>query len=228
MIVVEHIVHRYPDGQGKLVEALSLPSATFADNSVWGLVGPSGSGKSTLLHCISGVLRPTEGSIQVGEAPLENMSENELARWRGEQVGYVFQNFNLLEALTVRDNIYLGTYFAGNTFNEKESNIKSDIETLAKRLQIEALLDKKPKQLSMGEQQRVAIARALIKKPEIVLADEPTANLDAHNSAIVMELLEEYQRESKITLLVATHDRDVMDRLPNILSLEKPGGDYAL
>lgn len=228
MILIEHIIHRYPDGQGRLVDALSLPLMRFEDNSTWGLVGPSGSGKSTLLHCISGILRPLEGTVTVDELILNEMSENELAQWRGKEVGYVFQNFNLLEALTIRDNIYLGAYFANSNMALKASHIMDQIELLAERLQITPLLSKKPKQLSMGEQQRVAIARALIKEPRILLADEPTANLDGVNSAIVMDLLEAYQKEKGIILIVATHDKEVMERLPNIVTLEKTGGAYAL
>ena len=189
MLTISNLQHTYRDGAGSIT-ALAVPSFTAKTASQWCLTGPSGSGKSTLLHCISGLIRPTTGTIVMDDIIItQPESIKSLSRWRGQYVGYIFQTFNLLPFLTVSDNILAGAYFS-NTHLTTE--IKHRFNHLTNEMGLQSLLKKKPDQLSQGEQQRVAVARALIKQPALLLADEPTANLDIENSQIVLNLLKAY------------------------------------
>lgn len=165
------------------------------------LMGPSGSGKSTFLHLAAGLLAADEGLIEIGGKDVVKMSDAEATKFRRRHVGVVFQAFNLLSEKTVRENILLPLTLDGVLGRKTEDG---RLEGLVKRLGIAALLDKKPEELSGGEQQRVAIARALIAEPEIVLADEPTGNLDAKSAKGICEILKGINAKSAI--LVVTHD----------------------
>ena len=184
------------------------------------MTGVSGSGKSTLLQCIAGLLQPTTGTIQADDVKLTEINAKELDHWRGQQVGYIFQDFNLLSFLTAEENIISGAFFA-NRFTHKE--MTDEAVKLMDIMGLTNLRHKKPTQLSKGEQQRVAIARALIKKPSLLLADEPTASLDAANSAIVIDLLPNYSTEANATLLIASHETTVISQFTNQLHLTKRG-----
>ena len=219
MLTISDLQHTYRDGSGS-VTAPTLPSFTAETGSQWCLTGPSGSGKSTLLHCISGLIRPTQGTVMVDDFTVTAPpSPTILTRWRGHHVGYVFQTFNLLPFLTVYDNILTGAYFSNTSLT---SEIKTRLDRLANEMGLLPLLKKKPDPLSQGEQQRVAIARALIKQPALILADEPTANLDSDNSNIVLDLLKRYSARFEATLLVASHDPAVIGAFTNHLALTKP------
>ena len=165
-------------------------------------MGPSGSGKSTFLHLAAGLLAADEGSIEIGGRDVTKMSDSEATKFRRRHVGVVFQAFNLLNEKTVRENILLPLQLDGAS--RVSSLPSSRLADLADRLGIAALLEKKPEELSGGEQQRVAIARALIAEPEIVLADEPTGNLDAKSAKGICEILKDLNAKSAI--LVVTHD----------------------
>lgn len=219
MIRVCAVKKIYPDGDRKIL-ALDIAEAVFETGSQWALTGPSGSGKSTLLHCLAGIIRPTEGQISVDGEELTSFPDKTLDQWRSAKVGYIFQDFNLLESLHVEDNIRLGAYF-GHV--KQDQDYQERLEQLLTDMDIRDLRHKYPKHLSRGEQQRVAVARALIKKPVLLLADEPTASLDAENSQRVMDLLTSYCHAAEATLLVATHDRDTQTYLANTLSLQKGG-----
>ena len=189
----------------------TLPNQTRALNGITfqvmpgeflGIMGSSGSGKSTLLNCIATVIQPTGGSIQVEGDTLQSLKEKALAEYRGKKVGYLFQNFELLDNLTGRENILLPTSLHG--VPEKESSQR--LSQLAKYLEINDVLDKFPSKMSGGQRQRVAAARALILNPRMILADEPTGNLDSKNGAEVMNLLTELNREGT-TIVMVTHSR---------------------
>ena len=172
------------------------------------LKGNSGSGKSTLLALLAGLDQPTAGELIVADHDLKQASPKELTQYRRETVGVVFQTFNLLPTLSVLENVSLPALLAGRTFTAVETKAR---ELLA-WLNLTARLDHLPAQLSGGEMQRTAMARALINDPEIILADEPTGNLDSHNGQIVMELLGTLNRDLGATVIVATHS-DLADSI---------------
>ena len=174
---------------------LSLEQGSFA-----ALMGPSGSGKSTFLHLAAGLLSVDSGSLLVGERNVAHMSDTEATKFRRRHVGVVFQAFNLLNEKTVRENICLPVKLDGGRVDAAR------LEQLVTKLGIADKLDRKPEELSGGEQQRVAIARALIAEPEIVLADEPTGNLDARAAKDICALLKELNQTEKSAILVVTHD----------------------
>lgn len=222
MLEITDLVQVYQDGRGTIT-ALSLPHFTAEKGSAWCITGPSGSGKSTLLHCISGLIRPTKGRIAwEGKELTGPGAAQSLDRWRALSIGYVFQKFDLLPFLTVRENILTGAWFGG----VPEKDAQERLDSLSARMGITELLSQYPDALSQGEQQRVAVARALIKEPPLLLADEPTANLDAVNSKIVIDLLQSYVRTHRALLLIASHDPLVIDAFEHRLSLEK-GGRHA-
>ena len=185
-------------GQQEVLKDFSL---AIEAGSFEALMGPSGSGKSTFLHLAAGLLAADEGSIEIGGKDIVKMSDSEATKFRRRHVGVVFQAFNLLNEKTVRENILLPLALDGALGRKTEDGRLAE---LAKRLGIAELLDKKPEELSGGEQQRVAIARALIAEPEIVLADEPTGNLDAKSAKGICEILKGLNGKSAI--LVVTHD----------------------
>jgi ABC-type lipoprotein export system ATPase subunit len=219
MLSIDHLVQVYQDGSSRIT-ALTLPHFIASKGSAWCITGPSGSGKSTLLHCISGLLRPTEGHIFWDDKEITGTSsQKKLDHWRAVSIGYVFQKFNLLPFLDVKDNILTGAYF-GRVKNKVAFNRLKD---LTEEMGLTALMDHYPDELSQGEQQRVAIARALIKEPPLILADEPTANLDAANSRIVIKLLKDYVRRHEALLLIASHDPMVIEAFSQHLPLSKGG-----
>ena len=182
-------------------EVLKDFSLSIEAGSFEALMGPSGSGKSTFLHIAAGLLGADAGSVEIGGEDVTKMSDSAATKFRRRHVGVVFQAFNLLNEKTVRENILLPLRLDGE-LGRKTGDGR--LEELAKRLGIVGLLDKKPEELSGGEQQRVAIARALIAEPEIVLADEPTGNLDAKSAKDICEILKGLNGKSAI--LVVTHD----------------------
>ena len=182
-------------------EVLRDFSLSIGAGSFEALMGPSGSGKSTFLHVAAGLLAADAGSVEIGGKDVVKMSDTEATKFRRRHVGVVFQAFNLLNEKTVRENIWLPMALDGASGRKTEDG---RLEELAKRLGIAGLLDKWPEELSGGEQQRVAIARALIAEPEIVLADEPTGNLDAKSAKGICEILKDLNAKSAI--LVVTHD----------------------
>ena len=189
----------------------NVPSQTKALNGITfqvmpgeflGIMGSSGSGKSTLLNCIATVIQPTGGSIQVEGDTLQSLKGKALAEYRGKKVGYLFQNFELLDNLTGRENILLPTSLHGVSEAESSQRLKQ----LADYLEITDVLDKFPSKMSGGQRQRVAAARALILHPQMILADEPTGALDSKNARSLMEKLSGLNRDEQATILMVTHD----------------------
>ena len=181
-----------------------------------GIMGSSGSGKSTLLNCIATVIRPSGGSIVMNGEKLNALKGKALAEYRGKKVGYLFQNFELLDNLTARENILLPTSL--HSVPEKESLQR--LTYLADYLEISDVLDKFPTQMSGGQRQRVAAARALILEPQIILADEPTGALDSKNAKNIMEKLEGLSRDQQATILMVTHDSNAASFCKRILFIQ--------
>jgi len=170
------------------------------------IVGPSGSGKSTLMNLIGILDSPSKGRIYFEDEDISKLSEDELSQLRGKKIGFVFQQFNLIPALTAQENVILPTIFQNTP---EEIRVKKAQELL-KKVNLGDRLDHRPNQLSGGQQQRVAIARALINNPEVILADEPTGNLDSNSGKQVMEMLTKLNREEEKTVILVTHDLDLV------------------
>ena len=181
-----------------------------------GIMGSSGSGKSTLLNCIATVIKPTGGSIVMEGRNLQSLGGKELAQYRGKTVGYLFQNFELLDNLTGRENVLLPTSLHDVT--EKESSLR--LEQLAEYLEITDVLDKFPAQMSGGQRQRVAAARAMILHPKLILADEPTGALDSKNAKNIMEKLSGLNRDEEATILMVTHDSNAASFCKRIMFIQ--------
>ncbi|MBS9336913.1 ABC transporter ATP-binding protein [Fructobacillus parabroussonetiae] len=197
---VTHLKKQYKSKRSSQ-KVLALKDVDFQveDGEFIAIMGESGSGKSTLLNCIATLDKPTAGHILLNGEDLANLKDKDLAAFRRDHIGFVFQNFNLLDTLTVKDNIYLPLVLSKNT-TEKEEKLAN----LAKQLGIEELLEKYPYELSGGQQQRVAIGRALITKPELLLCDEPTGALDSKNAADILNLFGDCHQAGQ-TILMVTH-----------------------
>lgn len=218
---VEKLKKIYGQGDNAVV-ALDEVSLSVKQGEFVAIVGSSGSGKSTLMHLIGGVDRPTSGKVFVGGIDVYAQKEEELAIFRRRQVGLIYQFYNLIPVLNVRENMTLPVLMDGRKVNEKR---------LSELLELLKLKDREkhlPNQLSGGQQQRVAIARALASKPKIVLADEPTGNLDSRTSAEVMGLLQMTSREFNQTIIMITHNEEIAQMADRIIHLEDGrvvGGD---
>jgi putative ABC transport system ATP-binding protein len=203
-----HDVTRTYQLDGLAVEALRGVSLTVEPADSVAIIGPSGSGKSTLMHLLGGLDRPTSGRLLIGGRDVARCSAAELARLRNEVIGFVFQSFHLLPRTSALDNVALPLVYRGVGARQRRSQAA---EMLA-RVGLEHRLHHRPNQLSGGEQQRVAIARALITSPAVLLADEPTGNLDTATGESVLALLESLNVTSGVALVVVTHDREVAAR----------------
>ena len=185
-----------------ITKALDSISFQVVKGEFLGIMGSSGSGKTTLLNCLATIIKPTDGSIQMQEKDLGQLKGSQLADYRGKEIGYLFQNFELLDNLTAKENILLPLSL--HKVDANESKVR--LELLSQYLDISELLDKFPSQLSGGQRQRVAAARALILDPKIVFADEPTGALDSKNASILMQKLSEMNQVEETTILMVTHD----------------------
>ena len=185
-----------------ITKALDGISFQVIKGEFLGIMGSSGSGKTTLLNCLATIIKPTDGSIQMQEKNLGQLKGSQLADYRGKEIGYLFQNFELLDNLTAKENILLPLSL--HKIDANESKVR--LELLSQYLDISELLDKFPSQLSGGQRQRVAAARALILDPKIVFADEPTGALDSKNATILMQKLSEMNQVEETTILMVTHD----------------------
>lgn len=185
-----------------ITKALNGISFQVVKGEFLGIMGSSGSGKTTLLNCLATIIKPTDGSIQMQEKDLGQLKASQLADYRGREIGYLFQNFELLDNLTAKENILLPLSL--HKVDANESKVR--LELLSQYLDISELLDKFPSQLSGGQRQRVAAARALILEPKIVFADEPTGALDSKNATILMQKLSEMNQVEETTILMVTHD----------------------
>ena len=197
----------------ELIKVLKCISFSVNSDETVSIVGPSGSGKTSIIMLAAGLEKSTEGSIKVHNQEITNLKENDLSQIRRQNIGIVFQSFYLIPNLTAIENVLLSL----------EANQKYNLDNVAKELLGEFGLSHRinhlPSELSGGEQQRVAIARALINKPKIILADEPTGNLDGENSQIMMKLLLDFTKKSKTSLVLVTHDTSLAQRCDRIIEL---------
>jgi putative ABC transport system ATP-binding protein len=214
LLAARDLTKTYVTGEAQ-VTALAGVSFDVDAGDFVALMGPSGCGKSTLLHVCGAMDRPSGGTLRLNDRDLSTMGDDELTRVRREQVGFVFQFFNLLPTLTVLDNIALPCLLAGMKDQEAERRARA----LAERVGIAHRLSHYPQQISGGEMQRAAIARALIHQPALVVADEPTGNLDSENGANVLALIAGLNKELKVTVLLATHAADVAAAASRILTM---------
>ena len=210
---VENLTKTYGKGN-TAVTALDKVSFSINKGEFVAIIGPSGSGKSTLLHIVGGVDRPTSGKVFVDETDIYSLNESQLAIFRRRQIGLIYQFYNLIPVLNVKENISLPLLLDGRTTDEEH------LDEIISTLGLQGRLNHLPNQLSGGQQQRVSIGRALINSPALVLADEPTGNLDSKNSEEIVNLLKLYNQMYKQTLILITHDERIALQANRIISIE--------
>ena len=215
IISIENLVKRFPVGEGEFT-ALDNVNLSFDKGEFAGIVGPSGSGKTTLLNILGSLDSPTEGKAIVMGKDVTNLSHKESAWLRNMHIGFVFQVYNLLPVYTVFENIEFSLILQKRSASERRKAVMEALDWVG----LADMANKKPSKLSGGEGQRVAIARAMVKRPELVLADEPTANLDAMNAHAIIQTMKELNKELNTTFLFSTHDEKVMTYLDRMIHLE--------
>jgi putative ABC transport system ATP-binding protein len=221
MIQVYRLSFTHDSGQF----TLNLPELGIAQGETIAITGPSGSGKTTLLNLLAGILRPNEGSIVIDDMTLSQLDDSATRNFRADKIGLIFQEFELLEYLNVLDNILLP--FRINKNLQLTSEARHKAENLAERTGIRDKLNRYPEQLSQGERQRVAVCRALVTEPKILLADEPTGNLDPENKSRVLDLLLNMAREQNTTLVMVTHDHNLVSRFDRVIDFAELAGEVA-
>lgn len=213
ILEVTNLCKTYGKGD-TMVKALDNVSFSVEKGEFLAIIGPSGSGKSTLLHILGGVDVPTSGSVVINQTDISNLDETALAIFRRRQIGLIFQFYNLIPILTVQENLTLPLLLDGRKPDKKQ------IDTLVKRLGLENRLDHLPNQLSGGQQQRVSIGRALVNNPALMLADEPTGNLDSENSKEIISLLRQFNKEFNQTVIIITHDEKIANSADRVITIE--------
>lgn len=215
IISIDHLVKRFPIGGGHFT-ALEDINLEIRTGEFAGLVGPSGSGKTTMLNIVGSLDNPTEGDANVIGTSIKNIGAKRASVLRKKHMGFIFQTFNLMQVYSVFENVEFPLLLLKMSGSERKKAVMEALEWVG----LTSKTNSKPKQLSGGESQRVAIARAMVKKPELVLADEPTANLDAENSHHILQTMVNLNKELKTTFLFATHDEKVIQYLRRIIYLE--------
>ena len=201
IVRVEHLGKSFHRDSAEVV-ALDRADLTVAEGEFVALMGPSGSGKTTLLNIIAGIDRPTSGHVYVGEIDIAELDEDELAEWRNQHIGFIFQTYNLIPVLTARENVELPLLLTDLNRAERRAHT----ETALRLVGLGDRMEHRPRQLSGGQEQRVAIARALVTDPVLLLADEPTGDLDAKSAHEVLDILSRLNREFGKTIIMVTHD----------------------
>ena len=214
VIVTEGVTKVYA-ADGIPVNALGGIDLTIRSGEFTALMGPSGSGKTTVLHIISGLDNPTEGKVWLAGKVLSDMSGNELSDFRRDNIGFIFQAYNLIPVLTVEENIEYIMLLQGVSKAERHERVTSMLESVG----LKGLANRNPTQLSGGQQQRVAIARAMVSKPAIILADEPTANLDSKTGADLLAIMNRLNVETGMTFIFSTHDPMVKESARRLITL---------
>ncbi len=213
LLEITDLQKEFRDPEGALHRVIDVPSFQLGDRQQLALSGESGSGKTTLLHLIAGILKADRGTIHLAGHDMTALSESGRDRLRAQSIGYIFQTFNLLQGCTCLENVLLGMKF-GPGIDQPFA------EELLKRVGLSNKLNHLPRQLSVGQQQRVAVARALANRPKLVLADEPTGNLDHANATEALRLIREGCRENGAALLLVSHDREVLGGFEQVQDLK--------
>ena len=214
MIQVKNLSKIYKQGELE-VKAVNNISMKVYDGEFTAVVGPSGSGKTTLLNCIGGLDSCTSGGVTVDGESISSYSSNQIIKFRLNNIGFVFQSYNLIPVLSAKENIEMVMLMLGY---KEEERTKRSIELLEK-VEMLDMSDIRPNQMSGGQQQRVAVARALASKPKFILADEPTANLDSKSTANLLDIMSRLNREENITFIFSSHDQRVIDRARRVVTL---------
>ncbi|GAA4862704.1 ABC transporter ATP-binding protein YtrE [Paenibacillus vulneris] len=214
MLAVEHLSHRFRNGNEE-TPVLHDIDFSVAKGEIVALLGSSGSGKSTLLNLMAGLMKPTQGSILISGQAIEKMTENQLAEFRRIHIGFIFQSYELIPHLTVRENVELPLIFQG----VKPKIRKEKSLALLNKVGLGGKTEMFPSQLSGGQQQRVSIARSLVTEPTIVFADEPTGNLDTKTEKEIIDLLIELNQTLQITFVIVTHELEVAKRTRRVIQL---------
>ncbi len=215
VIKIKNLTKTYTD-TAVPVHAVNGIDLDIKEGEFTAIVGPSGCGKTTLMNMIGGLEIPTSGTVEVNGVEMDKLSSNELINFRLNNIGFVFQAYNLIPVLTAKENVE----FIMQLQNRDKSEMDKRTIALLKSVGLGDRLQSRPNQLSGGQQQRVAVARALASKPQFVLADEPTANLDSHATSQLLDIMENLNREEDITFIFATHDQRVMDKARRVITLE--------
>jgi putative ABC transport system ATP-binding protein len=210
-------VHKYFRRGSEQIDVLNNLKLEVAEGEFLGLMGPSGSGKTTLLNLIAGLDRPSSGEVWVGDQLISKMSEGELSRWRTRHIGFVFQFYHLLPVLTAYENVELPLLLLPLSASERKQQVLTALDLVS----LSVRLSHRPGQLSGGQQQRVGIARAIVTDPTLIVADEPTGDLDARSAEEILDLLGELRRSLRKTILLVTHDPKAAARAGRVLHLEK-------
>ncbi|NIR48192.1 ABC transporter ATP-binding protein [candidate division KSB1 bacterium] len=216
LVQLQNIIKIYEDKNKVPVQALNQVNLEVEDGEFSAVAGPSGSGKTTLLNIIGGLDQPTSGSVEVAGRNLTQLNRNELADFRLQNLGFIFQAYNLIPVLTAEENAEFMLLLQGVSTEERHERVKQEFLELG----IEAsLLARRPNELSGGQQQRVAVARALVSNPKLILADEPTANLDSKTGSTLLDKMKEMNEKKGVTFIFSTHDPMVMERARRLISL---------
>lgn len=221
MIRLKNVTKTYRRPDGAVTSALFISELVVAAGESLCVVGGSGTGKTTLLNVLAGIVLPDRGEVVVDGENVDRLSEARRDAYRARKIGYVFQTFNLLQAYTAEENVLLPLMFAG----KKRAEARARAAELLVRVGLGDKRDRRPSELSVGEQQRVAIARASACRPKVLLADEPTANLDPRNAVGAMQLLREVAAEAGAVLLVVTHDQRLKDEFARVETLTAPSAE---
>lgn len=215
VIEIRNLQKIYNDSE-HLVHAVRGIDLSFESGEFAAIAGPSGCGKTTLLNLIGGLDDPTRGEIRIGSVNISELKSNERINFRLNNIGFVFQAYNLIPVLTARENVEFIMHLQGRPKHEREARVRELMEAVG----LGDRLDSRPAKLSGGQQQRVAVARALASKPQFILADEPTANLDSKATENLLDIMEKLNREEGITFIFATHDARVMKKARRVITLE--------
>lgn len=215
VIEIKNLHKTYEDSEVK-VHAVQGVDLEIEQGEFTAIVGPSGCGKTTFLNMVGGLDKPSSGTIRIGETNLENLKPSELINFRLNNIGFVFQAYNLIPVLTAKENVEFIMELQGRTKKERDERAVG----LLTEVGLGDRIDSRPSKLSGGQQQRVAVARALASKPKFVLADEPTANLDSKSTEMLLDIMEKLNREENITFIFSTHDKRVVNKARRVITLE--------
>lgn len=214
-LTVTGVNHSYGTGKIKVPVLFDI-NLHISKGEFVALCGSSGSGKSTLLNLLAGLTKPDEGSVMVSGEEISRYSENELCLFRRKSMGFIFQSYNLLPNLTALENVELPLIFAGESVRKRRARAQEILEHVG----LTGRLDHKPNELSGGQQQRVSIARALVNQPSIILADEPTGNLDSKTEQEILTLMRQMNKENKTTFIIVTHEQEVAEQSDRVIYLQ--------